>query len=82
MFLEKKPNFQYSQNYRILQNSIFHGYKFSRTLSKTAKSAKINTSKVYQGLNQTLRFENIQKEQKTGHQFRDNFTEMFIYFNI
>ena len=37
-----------SKNDRIFQNNIFRGYKFSRTVSKTAKSAKINTNNVRQ----------------------------------
>ena len=37
------------KNDRIFQNNIFHGYKFSQTLSKTAKSAKINAKKVVTG---------------------------------
>ena len=36
------------KNPKLPENDrIFLGYKFSRTLSKTAKSAKINTNKVY-----------------------------------
>ena len=34
------------KNDRSFQNNIFRGYKFSRTVSKTAKSAKLNTNKV------------------------------------
>ena len=43
--LQKSPKLP--KNAIIFQNDIFRGYNFSRILSKTAKSAKINTNKVF-----------------------------------